>query len=120
MSDELCCKTIHPEMVARLSGRTLSAAEVFSVSELFKLLGDPTRLRIVQTLSLEELCVCDLAAVLGMSDSAVSHQLRLLRQARLVKTRREGKSIIYSLDDHHVNELFETALLHHREKVGLS
>jgi DNA-binding transcriptional ArsR family regulator len=79
---------------------------------LFSLLGDPTRLRIVDALSRRELCVQDLATVLSKTVSAVSHQLRLLRGARLVRHRREGKLVIYSLDDEHVTRLFSAGLEH--------
>ena len=87
-----------------------------TAAELFHLLGDPGRLRIVQALLVEELCVCDLASSVGASSSAVSHQLRLLKQARIVKNRREGKVVFYRLDDGHVASLVVTALDHARER----
>ncbi|MGB4171825.1 MAG: metalloregulator ArsR/SmtB family transcription factor, partial [bacterium] len=80
----------------------------------FKVLGDPTRIKILSALATEKLCVCDLAAALELSVSAVSHQLRVLKGARLVKYRREGKNIFYSLDDEHVISLFRLALEHVR------
>ncbi|MDR2897599.1 MAG: metalloregulator ArsR/SmtB family transcription factor [Spirochaetaceae bacterium] len=85
---------------------------LYELAELFKTLGDSTRIRITAALLKEELCVCDIAAVLGMSVSAVSHQLRILKQAKLVRFRREGKTIYYSLDDDHVSVLFDTGLVH--------
>ena len=91
-----------------LSGNT----HIFQLTEIFKLLGDPTRLKILLALKEEELCVCDLAVLLGVSRSAVSHQLRLLKTTRLVKLRREGKIAYYSLDDTHVSELIEVAMEH--------
>ena len=80
----------------------LSAASVDAIALMFKLLGDPTRVRLLDALSHGERCVCDLAALAGLSESAVSHQLRLLRGARLVRVRREGRMAYYALDDHHV------------------
>jgi ArsR family transcriptional regulator len=74
--------------------------------------GDPTRLKIVNALLLEEICVCDVAAVLGMSQPAVSHHLKVLKAARLVKYRRDGKQIYYSLDDEHVANIFYQGLMH--------
>ena len=84
------------------------------LAALFKALGDPTRVRILAALALRELCVCDLCAILDMSQSAVSHQLRLLRTARLVRFRRDGKNVFYSLDDEHVLALFAQGLEHVR------
>ena len=90
--------------------------ETYYVAELFKVLGDPTRARIIRALEDKELCVCDLAEELGMTDSAISHQLRVLKQARLLSSRRDGKHLYYSLEDHHVAVLFDTALEHIRER----
>ena len=87
------------------------------LAETFKVLSSPTRLKILHALSGQELCVCDLATVLGSTESAVSHQLRLLRGMRLVRYRREGKLAYYSLDDQHVHQLFEAGLEHMREKL---
>lgn len=89
--------------------------EIYDLSELFKVLGDPTRTKILTVLEIHELCVNDIASALDMTKSAVSHQLRILRQSRLIKARREGKEIIYSLDDNHVSQLFECALIHIKE-----
>ncbi len=85
------------------------------ISELFKVFGDSTRTKILAALKCSECCVCCLSSVLGMSVSAVSHQLRILRQSKLVKTRRIGKEIYYSLDDEHIGEIFSTALEHVKE-----
>ncbi|MCH5350796.1 MAG: helix-turn-helix transcriptional regulator [Clostridiales bacterium] len=85
------------------------------IAELFKVFGDSTRTKILAALSCSECCVCCLSSVLGMSVSAVSHQLRILRQSKLVKTRRIGKEIYYSLDDDHIGEIFKTALEHVKE-----
>ncbi|MGI6611520.1 MAG: ArsR/SmtB family transcription factor [Limnochordia bacterium] len=89
---------------------------VGGVSEIFKVLGDETRTRIVWALSCCELCVCDIAALLGVSSSSVSHHLRLLRSLRLVKYRREGKMAYYSLDDDHIVQLIRAALDHYEEQ----
>ncbi len=96
---------IQPEMAIQYLG------------DFFKVMGDPTRLKIILSLSREELCVCDLAAIISVSPSAVSHQLRILRGARLVKYRREGKIVYYSLDDRHVENLLENAQEHLKERV---
>jgi len=89
-----------------------SEADCAGLAGIFKVLGDVTRVRMLKALSVEELCVCDLAAVLDLTQSAVSHQLRLLRTARLVKYRKDGKVVYYSLDDDHVKTLFEQGLEH--------
>jgi ArsR family transcriptional regulator, lead/cadmium/zinc/bismuth-responsive transcriptional repressor len=85
------------------------------LAETFRVLGDPTRVRIVDALAGGELCVCDIASLIGMSESAVSHQLRMLRAMRLVRTRRAGRLIYYSLDDHHIVELLKQGLTHVQE-----
>ena len=89
-----------------------------SLAETFKVLGDTTRVRILDALSRAELCVGDIAEVLGLSESAVSHQLRLLRGMRLVRPRRAGHQIFYTLDDQHIVRLFQQGLEHVRERVG--
>jgi DNA-binding transcriptional ArsR family regulator len=92
--------------------------EILSLAEAFRTLGDPTRVKILQALSVEELCVCDLAKLLGVSESATSHQLRVLRSQRLVRYRKEGKMAFYSLDDAHIDVLMKVALHHVREGSG--
>jgi DNA-binding transcriptional ArsR family regulator len=91
-----------------------------ALAETFKLLGDITRVRILDALSRAELCVCDIARVVGLSESAVSHQLRLLRDLRLVRTRRDGRMMFYALDDQHIVKLFEQGLKHVQERNGAS
>lgn len=86
-----------------------------ALAETFKVLSDPTRVKILCALSKAELCVCDLSALLGMHDSAVSHHLRLLRTLKLVKYRREGRMAYYSLDDEHIEKLFQQGLEHVQE-----
>jgi len=98
---------------ARLSEETVNA-----LAETFRALGDGTRVRILHALSRAEVCVCDLAAAMNVSESAVSHQLRLLRSLRLVKSRRDGLHIFYTLTDQHIVRLFEQGLEHVREGPG--
>ncbi len=103
---------VDPEAVRHVQEHPLTADLTEQVAEIFKALADPTRVRILHALSHAELCVGDLAAVLGMSESAVSHQLRLLRGLRVVRARRDGKLIFYALDDEHVARLFQLSLEH--------
>jgi ArsR family transcriptional regulator len=93
----------------------LPEATVVALAEIFKALGDTTRVRILDALSQSEVCVCDLAAMLGLTESAVSHQLRFLRSLRLVKSRRDGRHIYYTLADQHIVKLFEQGLEHVQE-----
>lgn len=102
----------HPQAIERAKAEALSDDEAQQVAEIFKLLGDTTRVKILQVLAREELCVCDIAAVVNMGQSAVSHQLRLLRSARLVKYRKDGKMVWYSLDDNHVMNLLNQGIEH--------
>ncbi|MBP7095080.1 MAG: helix-turn-helix transcriptional regulator [Spirochaetia bacterium] len=116
---EVCsCGIVHPELVERAAAVELPTAELLGTAELFKVLADPTRLRIANALGAAELCVCDLSAVLGMSQSAVSHQLAVLKRARLVRYRRDGKVVHYSLDDDHVGRLVALAREHACERGG--
>jgi ArsR family transcriptional regulator len=89
---------------------------LFNLAELFKVFGDSTRVRIISALLHSEMCVCDIAALLGMTKSAISHQLRALRQTKLVKYRRDGKVVYYSLDDAQVEGIFKQGLAHVSEK----
>ncbi|MEI6874216.1 MAG: metalloregulator ArsR/SmtB family transcription factor [Spirochaetota bacterium] len=114
-SDLCLAKVVHDSEVARARERALPPSTVDSLAALFKVLADPTRIRILSALAATELCVCDLEAVLGMSQSATSHQLALLRSARLVRSRREGKVIFYRLDDDHVRMLLDLGLEHRNE-----
>jgi ArsR family transcriptional regulator len=106
---------LHPARVAELRAALIGEDEVGDLAETFRTLGDPTRVRILDALSHGELCVCDLAALVRMSESAVSHQLRLLRNLRLVKPRREGRMVFYALDDRHIITLFRQGLRHVQE-----
>ena len=111
------CAYVHldPNRVASLTARLLSPDSVDALAETFKLLGDGTRVRILDALSRSEMCVGDLAGQLGVTESAVSHQLRLLRNTRIVRARREGRMIFYALDDKHVLALFRQGLRHVQE-----
>jgi len=106
---------IDREKVDRVNKNLTSPQETSDMAGLFKALSDPTRLRIVQALLLEELCVCDISAIVDVSISAISHQLRLLRNMRIVKFRKQGKQVYYSLDDEHITQLVQTALEHVKE-----
>jgi DNA-binding transcriptional ArsR family regulator len=103
---------VDPEAVRRIQDHPIDADLTAQVAEIFKALADPTRVRILHALLHAELCVGDLAAVLEMSESAVSHQLRLLRGLRVVRARRDGKLVYYALDDEHVTRLFQLSLEH--------
>lgn len=107
------------EAIDRAKINMLEAETIDSLSKLFKVLGDPTRIKILWALNVHDLCVLDICEVLGMTKSAVSHQLGTLKEAKLVKARREGKEVYYSLDDEHVKEIFETGIIHvsHRCKA---
>jgi DNA-binding transcriptional ArsR family regulator len=104
-----------PATLNHVRGRLLRSHTIEAVADIFRLLGDPTRVRMVDALSHGERCVCDLAALVGLTESAVSHQLRLLRAARLVRVRRAGRLAFYSLDDHHVIGLVHDTRKHVEE-----
>jgi len=106
----------HEELLSAVRAKMPREEELYDLSELFKVFGDSTRIRILFVLFEAEVCVCDLAAVLGMTQSAVSHQLRILKQSKLVKSRREGKSIFYSLADSHVWAIIDQGLEHIEEE----
>lgn len=103
---------IHFQEVSEAQQDLLPEETVYRLAETFKALADPTRVKLINALQSRELCVCDLAAVLEMGQSAISHQLRVLRNLRLVKFRKEGKVIYYSLDDDHILALFRQGLEH--------
>ncbi|ADI14702.1 ArsR/SmtB family transcription factor [Truepera radiovictrix] len=112
LADACDVRCVHPEAVARARAAQPAAARVEAAALLLKAVGDPTRLRLLSALATTELCVCDLAAVLGLSESAVSHQLRVLRVSRLVSYRKAGRVAYYRLADHHVQNLLEDVLAH--------
>jgi DNA-binding transcriptional ArsR family regulator len=102
----------HQDSIRNAKKALSETPNINTMAETFKVLGDPTRLRIVVALGKQELCVLDLAAALGMTDSAISHQLRLLKALRIVKSRKDGKLAFYSLDDEHIDELVRLAKKH--------
>ena len=113
MSADHCAEIyIHHDQMQAALPHLLDDLSAVRLAEIFGALSDPTRVRIVSLLLRAELCVCDLAAALGMSQSAISHQLRTLRDLRLVRWRREGRQIFYALDDEHVADLFRRGLEH--------
>ena len=113
MSEYQCAQIyLHPNRVEEAVVNLVEGPTANHLAETFKALSDPARVRIVSLLTDAELCVCDLAVALGMSQSAVSHQLRTLRDLRLVRWRREGRQIFYALDDEHVADLFRLGLDH--------
>ncbi len=112
--DEPFCdvRTIHLDRVILARQEAIADPLLARLALTYKIMGDPTRLRIVMALKSREMCVCDLAAFVGVSESAVSHQLRRLRELALVKPRRDGQTLYYSLDDGHVSDLIEIGLEH--------
>jgi ArsR family transcriptional regulator, lead/cadmium/zinc/bismuth-responsive transcriptional repressor len=113
--DRCLSRIIHPDRISRARETSLKDSEITAVADLFKALADVTRQRIIWALAREEMCVCDLAALLGLTESAVSHQLRLLRTMKLAENRREGPVLYYRLADEHVSQLVQIALAHARE-----
>lgn len=105
-------ETVDPELVKAVSEKLPDIELLYDVAELFKVFGDSTRVRILCALFESEMCVCDIAQVLDMTQSAISHQLRVLKQARLVKYRRDGKTVYYSLADDHIQTIFDQAFEH--------
>ena len=114
---DMMCESnhVHDEVCEQVSLDMPDENALYDVAELFKIFGDSTRIRILSALAQAEMCVCDIGEVLSMTKSAVSHQLRILRQAKLVKNRRSGKEIFYSLDDDHVLSIIKLALEHIQE-----
>ncbi len=115
--ERLVCDEVQPHngKIADTRRKLPEQDVVDALAETFKVFSDPGRVKMLIALSINELCVCDICEITGMSQSAASHQLRLLRAARLVRTRRDGKSIFYSLDDEHVNTIIYAGLMHVNE-----
>lgn len=112
------CEVIHQELVDQVK-ITMPAEELlYDLAELFKVFGDSTRIRILWALDEAELCVCDIAVLLNMTQSAISHQLRVLKQADLVKSRKDGKIVFYSLKDDHVRQILDQGMDHVTEELG--
>lgn len=110
------CTVIHDDIVTRVKDCIPKEEVLYDLADLFKIFGDTTRIKILCALFQAEMCVCDIAALLGMTQSAISHQLRVLKQSRLVRYRKEGKVVYYSLDDEHVKGIFNLGLTHIEEK----
>ena len=108
-------EVLNTEIVQKIKSELMEDEKIFDLAELFKVFGDSTRMKIINALMMDELCVCDIAEITNSTPSAISHQLRVLKQAKLVKYRKEGKSVIYSLDDDHVREIFEKGREHIEE-----
>lgn len=112
-----CCEVteVHADLLKKVKETMPPEEELIELAELFKVFGDSTRIRILYVLFEAEVCVCDIADALGMTQSAISHQLKILKQSKLVKSRRDGKSIFYSLADDHVGMIIEKGLEHIEE-----
>lgn len=110
--DRCDCNVVHADVIDRVRGGMPEEESLYDLAELFKVFGDTTRVKILCALDGAEMCVCDIATLLNMTQSAISHQLRVLKQARLVKHRRDGKVVYYSLDDDHVGHIFRQGLVH--------
>ena len=112
------CNSINEEIVENTKKAMLNDTQFCDLADFYKIMGDFTRCKIIFALQQNEMCVCDLANVLSMTKSSVSHQLAKMRTNGVVKCRKDGKSVYYSLDDDHVKEIFETTLIHIRHKKG--
>ena len=117
INDVECCEAvhIHSDILEKINLEMPDEDELYDLAELFKVFGDSTRIRILYVLFESEACVCDIATALNMNQSAISHQLRVLKQAKLVKGRKDGKAVYYSLDDDHVRKIYEIGKEHIEE-----
>lgn len=113
--DRCDCTVIHEDVVNTVKEKMPPEENLYDLAELFKVFGDSTRIKILCALVESDMCVCDIAFLLNMTQSAISHQLRVLKQARLVKNRKEGKVVYYSLEDTHVKHIFDQGLIHVNE-----
>jgi ArsR family transcriptional regulator len=113
MNENEC--VLHQDLANKVKKKMLDDDILLDIAEVFKIFGDSTRVKIIYALKLSELCVCDLAYITGSTQSAISHQLRILKQAKLVKSRKDGKVVYYSLKDSHVTKLFEIGREHVEE-----
>ena len=111
-SESCSCNVIHKEVVENVKNKLPKEETLYDLAESFKVFGDSTRIKIICSLFESEMCVCDLSVLLNISQSAISHQLRVLKSARLAKFRRAGKVIYYSLDDEHIKQIFDAGLHH--------
>lgn len=106
------CDVIHEDIVNLIKNKMPQEETLYDLADFFKVFGDSTRIRILWALDEAEICVCDIAFLLNMTQSAISHQLRILKQANLVKNRKEGKIVFYSLNDEHVKQILNQGLIH--------
>ncbi len=111
-TDSCNCNIIHEDIINKVKKGMPPVKKLHDLADFFKVFGDATRIKIIYALLKEEMCVCDISMLLGMSQSAISHQLRTLRHARIVKFRKEGRTVYYSLDDEHVKNIFAQGLIH--------
>jgi len=117
---EVCdCNVIHENVVEDVKSKMLDNEFITEISTFFKILGDNTRVKILFALDHNEMCVCDIANVLNMTKSSISHQLSYLKDLNIVKSRKSGKEVYYSLDDEHVKEVFEVAISHIEHKRSM-
>ena len=114
-SDSCHCNFIHEDIVDSVKKNMPKDEILYDLAELFKVFGDTTRVKILYALFENEMCVCDISKLLNMTQSAISHQLRVLKQSRLVKFRKDGKVVYYSLDDNHIQRIFNEGLEHIKE-----
>lgn len=114
--DKCDCTVIHEDVVREVRKQMPDEEDLMDLADFFKVFGDTTRVSILCALFKSEMCVCDIAALLGMTKSAISHQLRVLKQSKLIKYRRDGKVVYYSLDDDHVKNIFDQGLSHVEER----
>lgn len=114
-TESCTCAVIHEDVVSAVREQMPEEETLYDLAELFKVFGDTTRIKILCALFEAEMCVCDIATLLNMNQSAISHQLRVLKQARLVKYRKDGKVVYYSLDDDHIKQIFDLGLMHIEE-----
>jgi len=103
---------VHPGLVQKAASELPPEEDLYDLAELFKVFGDSTRVKILYALFESEMCVCDMAQLLGLTQSAVSHQLRVLKANKLVRNRREGKTVFYALDDDHVRSILKVGMEH--------
>lgn len=116
MSEYNCdCNIVHEGIISKVKAKMPPEERLYDLAELFKVFGDTTRVKILSALFESEMCVCDIASLLNMNQSAISHQLRVLKTARLVKHRKDGKTVFYSLDDEHIKNIFDQGLEHINE-----
>lgn len=117
LNDIECCDfyQVHDDVVQAVRNKMPEEDELYDLAEIFKVFGDSTRIKILYALFEAEMCVCDIAQLLNMTQSAISHQLRILKQSRLVKSRRDGKAVFYSLADSHVRSIINQGIEHIEE-----